>query len=168
MVRWLRDANELLGDTASVSMSELALRHLREDTQLKSKAADQKSIIESSWSARANLLAEPVEYVLDGGLFAEQFPCQVRYVRTGDRKVTCLGDVEGFRRRYIFETAPQILEAAVFADQWDVTWAKFTEISPAQRLDAIQTAAIVADLIFHMRSKTDPGMKLEVSSNLAD
>ena len=92
----------------------------------------------------------------------------MRYVRTSDRKVACLGDVEGFRQKYIFETVPQILEAAVFADQWDVTWAKFTESAPAQRLDAIQTAAVVADLMFHMRSKTDPGTKLEVSSNRAD
>lgn len=164
MLRWLRDANELLGDTASVPLSELALRHLREDATLKSKPADQKSKIESSWSARANLLAEPAEYVLDGGLFAEQFPCQVRYVRTSDGKVVCLGDVERFRTRYFFESAPQILEAAVFEDQWDVTWAKFTDVPPAQRLDALQTAAVVADLFFHMRSETDPGTKLEVSS----
>lgn len=88
--------------------------------------------------------------------FAEQFPCQIRYVRTSDGKVACLGDAAGFRERYLSEIAPLILEGAVFGDRWDVTWAKFTDIPAAQRLDAIKTAAVVADLLVHMT----PGLDL--------
>jgi hypothetical protein len=167
MVHWLRAAHGRLGDAGSLRMCELALSRLREDAELAAKPAERKSIIESTWSARANLLAEPVEYVLDGGLFAEQFPCQVRYVRTSDGKVACLGDATGFQERYAFETMPLILEAAVFADQWDVMWAKFTDIPSAQRLDAIRTAVLIADLMFGVRSSADAEVPLVVSAAAA-
>ena len=44
--------------------------------ELFGKSPEKQSIIHLSWAARANFCLAPNECVLDGGLFAEHFPCQ--------------------------------------------------------------------------------------------
>lgn len=63
-------------------------------------------------------MREPIDYIYDAGLFAETYPCQPRYIRTGDGKLVINAKTEQAQAVYLADHVVPVLEAAVFADQW--------------------------------------------------
>jgi hypothetical protein len=157
LLSWLRSCHEAIGDSATMSICKKVHGAFGVDTRLSGMTAESQSLIELSWAARANFYQEPGEYVLDAGLFAETYPCQPRYIRTNDGKLAMIGDMKRFQTRYIAEHAVPILEAAVFGEQWDSTWAKMPEIAPKERSGMITSALVYAGLLFrYIDPQSDP------------
>ena len=146
---WLAVCREFLGDVTSMTLYAEAKEAFQRVDRLKTLTAASQTVTDVIWAARANLAEEPSEYVLDAGLFAERHPCQPRFVRTSDNRVVILEEVGSAREaRYISEHAVPILEAAVFGEQWDSTWAKLPEIDRAGRADLVQAALLATAFTF--------------------
>lgn len=157
LLTWLSSCHEAIGDPVTMSIYNNVNAAFGNDPALRGMTAESQSLIELSWAARANFFEEPNEHVLDAGLFAERYPCQPRYIRTNDGKLAIVGEKEDFQIRYTGEHAVPVLEAAVFAEQWDSTWAKMPEISPAERPDVITGALVYSGLLFqYIQPGSDP------------
>lgn len=149
MLSWLADCHRVVGDDDSLTICKAAYERYERDDTLRAKAAHEMGAIQMGWAARANFFSNPTEYVLDAGLFAERYRCQVRYVRTSDGKLAVAWDsVEDFQLSYISDHMPVVLEAAVFAQQWDSTWAKLPEIGPEERADTLMSSLAAAVSLF--------------------
>ena len=138
-ITWLEQCGNALGDIATMKLCRKAHERCENDPALRSKVPGTQSMIESCWAAHANLYRNPGEYILDGGLFAERWPCQVRYLRTSDAKLISALDNQGARASYIFDYSGLVLEAAVFGSSWDSVWAKMPEIPAVDRARMIQS-----------------------------
>ena len=159
LLTWLHACNEALGDTVSLNIYGYVGRMFNQEARLQNMTRESQSLIELSWAARANFIKEPTEYVLDAGLFAEIFPCQVRYIRTLDGKIVAFGDTGTIQALLISESAVPAFEAAVFANQWDSAWAKMTEVSPDERAGRIALSLLsTAHLFGYIDQTQNPEM----------
>ncbi len=148
LMAWLAACHQAVGDRDSLAMCRAAHDLYERDATLAAKPSHEKSMIQLAWAARANFDAHPNEYVLDAGLFAERYACQMRYVRTADAKLVMPGDAEKFRVQYLADHTTMILEGAVFAEQWDSTWDKLPEIAPRDRAAIILSSIAWAACLF--------------------
>lgn len=143
LITWLEVCRTHLGDEATMQIYTEVQAAFDREERLKTMSSASQTISELVWAARANFMRDPAEYVLDAGLYAERHPCQPRFVRTSDNRVARLGDDEKAEyAQYLAEHAVPILEAAVFGQQWDSTWAKLPEISAEVRPVIIQAAIV--------------------------
>lgn len=104
-------------------------------------------LYELTWAAHGNFYNEPAEYVLDAGLYAERFSAQPTYIRTDDGKIV-FSYGEAHTGRYIVQHAVPMLEASVFARQWESSWAKMPEIGANARLELISAAIAYYSAVF--------------------
>ena len=151
LLAWLERCRAYVGDDVSRSLYDTALAGFIGDGEFRKQTARSQTITGMIWAARANLIEDPSEYILDAGLFAERYPCQPRFLRTSDKRVSTLfpeaaqtsGDA-----KYIVEHAVPVLEAAVFGQQWESTWAKLPEVADASRLDTVRQTLTAVGLQF--------------------
>lgn len=136
---WLRGCHAALGSEEALDIDKHVLESTAADPEFAGRTSREQSLIDLSWAARANLMREPVQYVYDAGLFAETYDCQPRYVRTGDNRIVVNAELGHAQATYAAEHAVPVLEAAVFAEQWDVAWAKLPELPAAERTDFLQS-----------------------------
>jgi len=138
LLDWLRASHNAIGDPITMQLYDAVQEAFDSDSKLQNMSQTSQSLIDLPWAARANFCMAPNEYVLGYAAFAEHYPCQPRYVRTSDGKLSFVGEQEAFRAQYVVEHAVPVLQSAIFAERWDSTWAKMPEISANERLESIK------------------------------
>jgi hypothetical protein len=159
LLHWLRQCHAAIGDTVSMQFYEEVHDQIATDPAAALQDSIVKTPIELTWAARENFFESPGEYIFDAGLFAERYPSQLRYVRSSDGKLLHSGeDLKLFQARYLDEHSVPLLEAAVFDQSWDATWAKMPEILPSDRARTIADAFSFASYFFmyHDEDGSDP------------
>jgi hypothetical protein len=155
-LEWIKGANAAIGDPDTARLNAYVSTQFDTDPALRAIRPEAQSLIELSWAARANFFIAPNEYVLDAGLFAERYPSQARYIRTSDGKLIMTGDeAHLLQMKYLTEHAVPVLDAAIFAEQWDSTWAKFPEILPESRAETIAGTLAYCDWFLAQGTPTD-------------
>lgn len=168
LVDWMTECHHFLRDAHSLDFSWAALAAYEENADLQAVTSQTQTLIELSWAARANFIAQPAEWVLDAGLWAERFPCQPRSLRTSDGKVVYLGDDnESFQARHMYEHTVPLFEAAIFRGQWDSAWSKLPEIPPEDRLDFLRGAIALSMVFFgDFDPELPPSFTLEAADDV--
>jgi hypothetical protein len=167
LLDWLRECRRYIGDDVSIDIAADVHRVFQSDEDLITMTAESQTVVQLAFAARANFLEAPAEYVLDAGLFVDRYLCQPRFVRTSDNKLVMLtADTERFQARYLSEHVVPILEATVFAQQWDSTWAKLPEIDADQRPSVVRGALGMLEFQFNDLELIGETPVVEVSADL--